>query len=243
MGATAPLRFLSGVLRSVLWFAQTSLSLSRSPLSGDEAGNFDHIYASRLSEGFRKYLNLRYEIFHEERLTAAQPCVYVVNHRSNLDVITLSRVFPLNTIVIGKKEVLRAPLFGTIFERGGNIAIDRKNSDNARAGFARAERAIVEMGRSIWVFPEGTRNHGRPLLPFRKGAFHLARNAGVPVVPIVCAVPDGWVSGRRMFLARETTVRIEVLEPIASDGFDSVDDFVKQAHDAMSEALVRLSAG
>lgn len=241
MPAPTPLRFLSGVSRSVFWFARTSLSLSRSALPPEEAGNLDHIYASRLSQGFCQYLNLRYEIFHEDRLTAVQPCVYVVNHQSNLDVITLSRVFPPNTIVIGKKEVLKAPLFGTIFKRGGNIAIDRGNSENARAGFAEAEHAIKTIGRSIWVFPEGTRNHGRGLLPFRKGAFHLARNADVPVVPLVCAVPKRWLVGRRMYLARETLVRIEVLEPIDSNSFESIDELVQHTREAMKAALEKLT--
>ena len=237
-----PFRFLTGVSRSILWFVSTSLDVAGKARTQGETTSLDYVYASTLSRGFTKYLRLKHEIHHEERLTAAQPCVYVVNHRSNLDLITLSRVFPPDTIVIGKKQVLKVPLFGKIFEQGGNISIDRTNSDDARAGFAEAERAIVDKRRSIWVFPEGTRNHGKALLPFKKGAFHLARNAGVPVVPIVCSVPNRWVEGKKLFLAKETKVVIEVLEPIDSTAFESVEALASHAHTMMKEALERLQS-
>lgn len=234
-----PLRFVSGVARSLAWFASTSVRVARDARRKGNSSSLDFDYASALSRGFTRALNLEYEIRNEERLTASQPCVYAANHRSNLDLITLARIFPPDTIVIGKREVLKVPLFGTIFEQGGNIAIDRSNQEDARAGFAEAERALVEGKRSIWVFPEGTRNHGRGLLPFKKGAFHLARNANVPVVPIVCAVPDRWIDPRTLYLAPQVTIVIDVLEAIDPARFESVDDLTDSTWEVMNEALSR----
>ena len=246
-GRFTPIRFLSGVARSVAWFASTSVRAARDARRDGDSSNLDYVYASTLSRGFVRSLGLTYRVKNEERLTASQPCVYVVNHRSNLDLITLARIFPPGTIVIGKKQVLKVPLFGTIFEQGGNITIDRKNRDDARAGFDAAEKAILDDKRSIWVFPEGTRNHGRKLLPFKKGAFHLARNTGVPLVPIVCAAPDSWIDPKTLYLAREVFIVIHVLAPIDPAAFGSVDELAAHTWSVMNEALTRaaeeLSAG
>ena len=238
MGARfTPIRFLSGVARAVAWFASTSVRAARDARRDGDSSNLDYVYASTLSRGFVRSLGLTYRIRNEERLTASQPCVYVVNHRSNLDLITLARIFPPGTIVIGKKQVLKVPLFGTIFEQGGNITIDRTNRDDARAGFDAAERAIVEQKRSIWVFPEGTRNHGKRLLPFKKGAFHLARNTGVPVIPIVCAAPDSWIDPKTFYLARSVPIVIHVLAAIDPARFETVDELTSHAWSVMNGAL------
>lgn len=111
--------------------------------------------------------------------------------------------------------------------------------EDARAGISAAEQAITERGHSVWIFPEGTRNFGK-LRSFKKGAFHLARNANVPVVPLVCAVPAGWLDGRRLYLRRWTTIKVEVLEPALPGAFSSVDAMIEHAHEVMSEALTRL---
>lgn len=192
-----------------------------------------------LSRGWARIFRLHYEITHAERLTGFQPCVYLVNHRSNLDLIVLSAIFPTGTVVIGKRALLKVPFFGKIFSQGGNIVIDRHNVEDSRAGISAAEQAISERGHSVWIFPEGTRNFGK-LRSFKKGAFHLARNANVPVVPLVCAVPAGWLDGRRLFLRRQTTIKVEVLEPAFPETFSSVDAMIEHAHGVMSEALGRL---
>lgn len=238
---TSPLRFFTRATLSVLWFIFVSI---RSRIAaGRKRGdlNISHEYASALGAGFRRILHLDYHIAFEERLTASQPCVYLVNHRSNLDVVTLSPIYPPKTIVIGKRSILKVPLFGVVFERGGNVAIDRKDRADSLAGIAAAENAIRESGASVFVFPEGTRNFGT-LQGFKKGGFHMARNTNVPLVPIVCAVPRAWIDAKRLFIRKRTDVRIEVLDPIDPFRFEALDELIAHAERVMRDALERLEA-
>jgi 1-acyl-sn-glycerol-3-phosphate acyltransferases len=235
------IRFLVRSSLALFWFVAVSLREALFALRHTGSADVSHRYASALGAGFRRILHLDYEIANGERLTASQPCVYLANHRSNLDVVTFASVYPPKTIVIGKRAVLKIPLFGTIFQRGGNIAIDRSDQSDSLAGLAAAADAIRQKGVSVLIFPEGTRNHGE-MLSFKKGGFHMARSAGVPLVPIVCAVPREWISGRRFFLRKRTEVKVEVLEPIDPFRFEALDELVAYVEQTMREALARLEA-
>lgn len=236
-----PIRFVARATTALLWFFAVSLRIGIFAVR--HKGNLDisHRYASTLGAGFRRILRLDYHIANGDRLTAFQPCVYLINHRSNLDVVTISSFYPPRTILIGKRAVLKIPLFGTVFRHGGNVAIDRTNQTNSIAGMAAAEDAIRNRGASVFVFPEGTRNFGT-LRKFKKGGFHMARNANVPLVPIVCAVPDRWVDGRRLFMRKRTDVRVEVLEPVDPFRFEALEDLIEHVEGTMREALARLEA-
>lgn len=115
-----------------------------------------------------------------------QSCVIIANHQSNYDLFVLGNVVPHRTVCIGKKSLKWVPLFGQLFWLAGNVLIDRGNARKARQSMLATTRTLQEKNTSIWVFPEGTRNAGKTLLPFKKGAFQMAINAGVPIVP-VCA--------------------------------------------------------
>lgn len=236
-----PVRFLVAATRAVGWFVVASVEAVLFTHRHPEDISVTHRYAHRLSEGWIRIFHLRHTILNGERLVNSQPCVYLVNHRSNLDIVVLAEAFPTGTVVIGKRALLKVPMFGKIFTRGGNIVIDRLNPDDARAGISTGERAIMERGHSVWIFPEGTRNFGK-LRSFKKGAFHMARNARVPIVPLVCAVPRAWLEGSRLFLRRETEVKIEVLEAVDPHSFESVDDLIEHTRGRMLEALNRLES-
>lgn len=236
-----PVRFLWRCLHALVWFVRSSRRALAESSSDRIDYDLSHRYARHLSDGFKRIFRIRHVIEPAGRLTAHQPCVYIANHRSNLDLVILCEVFPPRTIVVGKREVLRAPFFGKIFSRGGNVAINRKDSDEARLGMEEARRKLHVEGLSIFMFPEGTRNYGR-MLPFKKGAFRLALEAGVPLVPIVCAVPPGWFRGDRLFVAPEVEVLIQVLEPIDPASFESLDGVIAAAREKMKDVLTALEA-
>ena len=110
-------------------------------------------------------------------------CVYIANHQSNYDLYVLGRVVPRRTVSIGKKSLKWVPLFGQLYWLAGNVLIDRSNARQARQALQATTDALQHRDTSIWVFPEGTRNQGE-LLPFKKGAFQIAVDAGVPIVPV-----------------------------------------------------------
>lgn len=165
------------------------------------------------------FLGLKTKVHGSKHLLSSQPCVYVANHQSNLDIITLARTYCPRTVVIGKKELLRIPIFGLMFAGAGNIMIDRKNRAHALNGLDSAAKAVREKRLSVWIFPEGTRNRGRlEMLPFKKGAFHLAIKAQIPIVPIVNQHLLRYFDFKQRRINHSEVLHIQVLEPIPTAG-------------------------
>ncbi|MBK5007547.1 1-acyl-sn-glycerol-3-phosphate acyltransferase [Pseudomonas sp. S60] len=146
-------------------------------------------------------------------------CVIVANHQSNFDLFVLGQVVPQRTVAIGKKSLGWIPLFGQLFWLGGNVLVDRKNAYQARKALQKTTR-VLQNGTSIWIFPEGTRNPGDTLLAFKKGAFHMAIAAGVPIVPVCVSR-----YARRLDLNswHPRTVSVRSLPPIATTGMTQQD--------------------
>jgi 1-acyl-sn-glycerol-3-phosphate acyltransferase len=179
------------------------------------------------------------DVANREVLDAARPCVFVGNHQSFLDVVTFGSIFPKRTVSAGKREIGRIPIFGWFYRLSGNLVIDRGNPRGARDSLEEAARTIREEGVSVWFMPEGHRNAGPELLPFKTGAFRLALAAGVPVVPIV-AEPLEVIADTRRRLARPGALRVTVLEPIPTDGAAAGRSFAELAAVARSRMQVEL---
>lgn len=112
------------------------------------------------------------------------PYVVMANHHSMLDPLLLWQL-PLHLRFVAKKELLWVPGLGLGMWITGHIFIDRGQREKAIASLRRAAEKI-KAGTSVLIFPEGTRSHGipEPLLPFKKGGFMLAIEAGVPILPV-----------------------------------------------------------
>lgn len=111
------------------------------------------------------------------------PCILMSNHQSNFDILALIAAVPLRIYWIAKKELFDIPLFGSSMRRGGYIPLDRSDGRKALKSMENAA-AIIREGRSVVMFPEGTRSRDGQLLPFKRGGFMLAVRAGVPVIPV-----------------------------------------------------------
>lgn len=177
-----------------------------------------------------------------EYLESAQPCIYVANHQSNLDVAVFGKIHPGRAVGIGKRELVWVPLFGVMFAAAGNFMINRSNRTRAIHELAEVARQVREQKISIWFFVEGTRNRTEAeLLPFKKGAFHLAVQAGVPVVPVVAE--------RYRFTAdrfRRGRLVVRVLPPInprAGAEGDGAEALMAEVREQMLAAIRELGAG
>ena len=116
-----------------------------------------------------------------EKLTG--PCVFVANHTSYLDIVVLGLFAPLKVSFIGKYELSKIPLFG-IFFRTVDIAVKRDSIKDAHRAFEQAKERLAK-GYSVLIFPEGTIWNRTPeIKPFKNGAFKMAIEAKVPIVPI-----------------------------------------------------------
>ena len=162
---------------------------------------------------FAKAMGWRVEVEHRERLEDCRPCVIVANHQSFLDVVTYGSMFPRRTVSAGKREIGRIPLFGWFYRLSGNLVIDRSHARSAHDALEAAAKAMADEKISLWFMPEGHRNKGRELLPFKTGAFRLAADTQAPIVPVVAEPLDVVVDTRRL-LARRGTLRIRVLPAV-----------------------------
>jgi len=141
----------------------------------------------------------------------ARPAVFIFNHQSNVDLMILAKLLRKDAIGIAKKELEYSPL-GPVFKAAGMIFIDRSNRDKAIEAMKPAVDALKN-GTSIGLAPEGTRSYDYTLGKFKKGAFHLAMQAKVPIVPIVIKnAHDAMPRGSNVI--RPAVVEVAILKPI-----------------------------
>jgi 1-acyl-sn-glycerol-3-phosphate acyltransferase len=113
----------------------------------------------------------------------AEPQVFMSNHQSQFDILALVSTLPVSFRFIAKKELTRIPFFGWALVLGGHVVVDRGNRAKAVSSLQRASDQI-RGGTNVIIFPEGTRSRTGTLRRFKSGGFHLARNAGVAIVPV-----------------------------------------------------------
>lgn len=150
-----------------------------------------HKLAHRLQVLWARWLlittGIRWRVAGAENLPEKGGYVIVANHSSALDILLMYMIVPRPFHFIAKEEHARTPLFGVMFGHT-HIPLDRKNPLKAAKAMEKAKDDL-RRGIPIAIFPEGTMNKSvRGLLPFKSGAFRLAVDAGVPVVPV--AFPD-----------------------------------------------------
>ena len=139
------------------------------------------------------------------------PAVYAAKHQSAWETLFLSRYLDFPAFVL-KKELLSIPLFGWFLRKAGMIAVDRKAGASALRGMARQATEVLESGRSILIFPEGTRVAPGQTKPYQPGVAALYTQQKVPVVPV--ALNSGLFWGRRAFIKKPGTIVVEILPPI-----------------------------
>ena len=171
------------------------------------------------------------------------PRVFVSNHQSYVDIWALIRVLPLSTRFIAKQELRRVPVIGLAMAVSGFIFVDR--ADRGRAIDTLQEAAArIRGGRSVMVFAEGTRTRDGLLQPFKKGPFHLALEAGVPIVPVI--IHGSWQILRPATLrVRPGSVRVRFLEPVDVRPYRPQDviGLLQHVHALFREHLPSASAG
>lgn len=157
----------------------------------------------------------RFEIRGTPPLNPRNPYVVIANHESFADIILLS-LLPWEMKWLSKVSILRIPVFGWIMWAARDVPVHRGLAASARAAMAECSRRL-QGHMSVMIFPEGTRSHTRDLLPFKDGAFRLAIDNQVPLLPIA-------IYGTRQAIARHdwrigrTHAVAEILAPVDTQG-------------------------
>jgi 1-acyl-sn-glycerol-3-phosphate acyltransferase len=121
--------------------------------------------------------------------------IFMSNHVSNLDPPVFIPRLPGRCSVLVKSELFRIPILGTAMKMAELVPVERSNRESAIES-VRAAAEVMRHGLNMVIFPEGTRSVDGRLLPFKKGPFHLAKETGVPVVPVtILGTAECWPKG------------------------------------------------
>jgi putative phosphoserine phosphatase / 1-acylglycerol-3-phosphate O-acyltransferase len=185
-------------------------------------------------------IGLDLDVEGQEHLWSHRPAVFMANHQSAVDAIAVLKLVQSDFTAIAKKEIQSQPVIGQMSEAMGTIFVDRSDNKSAREALQPAVTAL-KGGTSIIIFPEGTRSPTNKLSKFKKGGFHLAMQAGVPIVPIVLknttdAMPKGAI------MARPATVHVTVLPPVETKDWE-IEDLDANIDIIRNQFLVELEQG
>jgi 1-acyl-sn-glycerol-3-phosphate acyltransferase len=148
------------------------------------------------------------------------PYVVVSNHESFADILLISHL-PWEMKWLSKAELFRIPLMGWLMHLAGDVPVKRGFGPSAVEAMAKC-REILARKVSVMIFPEGTRSATRELLPFKDGAFRLAIDAGVPILPLALHGTGGALGKHDWRIGRSTAV-VEVLAPVETAGLTPAD--------------------
>lgn len=175
-----------------------------------------------------------------EHIDKNKSYVIVINHNSGFDIFAAYKI-PLNFRWVSKKEVFWVPFMGPLLYVHGDIPINRGNAAAAMAKVIEDGKLWLGRGASVAIFPEGTRSKDGEIHRFKAGAFNLAKEAGVEILPVVMTGTNNMF--RKKWLINWTNhIAIKVLKPVSVEEVAATEskDLAQQTQQRMTEALVEL---
>lgn len=202
------------------------------------------LWASALCHPISTVLGLKWLIRGKEHLEKDQACIIVSNHQSSLDILGMFDLWPImnKCTVVAKRELFYAWPFGLAAWLCGLIFIDRVRGEKARGTLNSASLAIKEKKIKLWVFPEGTRRNTGELHPFKKGAFHMAVDGQIPIIPVVYSSYMTFLDDRKRIL-NPGDIIITALPAVPTAGLtkDDIPELMERIHKNMSETFKKTS--
>jgi 1-acyl-sn-glycerol-3-phosphate acyltransferase len=194
--------------------------------------------------GARNWLRLsgmKVEVSGREHLDPAQPYVFIANHRSYLDTATVFHHLGRRIGLVAKKELLRVPILGYGMGFVNIMAIDRSNRERAIQTMREATEKL-RSGTSFAIFAEGKRAGRGELLPFKKGGFYMAMEAGVPIVPVAIKNTDV-LMGKGTGEAKPGIIEMVILPPVDTAGLSTDEDIEHLIARVHASIAVELGVG
>lgn len=185
----------------------------------------------------------RQRVVGRENVDKSKKYVIVVNHNTVIDIPALYYI-PLNFRWVSKREVYKVPFFGQYLYLHGDICINRGRASEAMEQLLRDGKMWIARGASVAVFPEGTRSKDGEIHRFRPGAFTLAKEAGVEILPVVLDGTATLIRKNAMFDWRNRIV-IRVLRPVSVEEVRNteVHDLMDRVRERMVDALAEIRKG
>lgn len=168
-------------------------------------------------------LGVKVEI--EGEVSASEPMVVVANHASYLDTMVMYTAIPNYFVFLGMAELLKWPMFSIFFSSGMNIAVPRNNAQASGVAFQKANE-VVKNGTSVAIFAEGGIKPTVPKISgFKNGAFKIAINQSVPVVPVVIKHSNEILESFKLYgtPGRPGVIKVKILDPVPTHELNSND--------------------
>jgi 1-acyl-sn-glycerol-3-phosphate acyltransferase len=182
---------------------------------------------------------VRSRAIYHPHLDPARPSIYVANHQSQLDIPALALAMKPDFRMVAKRELLYIPVFGWALWLAGFVFIDRTDRAKAIRSLDRTTR-MIRKRTSVVVFAEGTRSPDGRLLPFKKGGFILALQAGVPIVPV--SIRGGHeVLPKGSLRIRPGTIDVVFGEPVSTSSYslETKDDLIAAVRERIAAGLAQ----
>ena len=175
-----------------------------------------------------------------ENIDKKQSYIIVMNHTSMVDIAALY-FLPLNFRWVSKREVFRIPYMGQMLSLHGDIAIDRGRGTESMKKVIEDGKLWISRGASIAIFPEGTRSKDGEIHRFKQGAFMLAKEAGVAILPVVMQGTGTTIKPNKMYNWRNH-LKVSVLEPISAEevAATGASELAAKVQGLMTEELERV---
>ena len=175
-----------------------------------------------------------------ENLDPKGTYVMVLNHNSMVDILSIYNL-PLVFKWVSKKEVYRIPIVGRLLLAHGDIVINRASTKEAMQLVHTRGKEWLAKGASVAIFPEGTRSKDGEIHNFKAGAFILAKDAEVPILPIVLEGTDRVVR-KGFFMNWSNRITIKILPPVSKQDVVErpIKEVMAEVHDSMVEALAEI---
>lgn len=156
-----------------------------------------------------------------DKIDPKENYLIMANHNSFIDIPVLFKTLPFYTYFIAKKELRKIPLLGWYIKAYGMIYIDRSDRTKAKQSIAIAS-SLIQKGKHVIIFPEGTKSKDGNLGPFKKGGFHLAAQAGVPILPIkLHGARNVWPNKQPFNLSRGK-IEVVIADPIYPEALENM---------------------
>lgn len=177
-------------------------------------------------------MGIRLEVSGRNHLPRGKPCILVINHESALDIPVAVAATRIPVRFMAKKELFRFPFFGWVLKWGGHIPIDRKNRQKAIQAIEKMSGKLIRRNISIIVSPEGTRSSSGRILPFKKGAFRLARSYKLPLVPVIL-MGSRYCLPNKTFRIRSGIVKVVIEKPVYPEHYENLEECIHLVRNLM----------
>ncbi|XP_013105597.2 1-acyl-sn-glycerol-3-phosphate acyltransferase alpha [Stomoxys calcitrans] len=202
------------------------------------------LWASTWCHRVTTLIGLRWELRGKEHLEKDRACIIVANHQSSLDVLGMFNIWHVmnKCTVVAKRELFYAWPFGLAAWLAGLIFIDRVRGEKARDTLNQVNSKIKKQNIKLWVFPEGTRRNTGELHNFKKGAFHMAIEEQIPILPVVFSSYCTFLNDKKKILNAGNII-ITTLPAISTEGLTKNDlpELMESVHKLMSETFKQTS--